>query len=201
MPEGDRSPYDDELMEQLCRRDAAAFEVLYDRHKRLVRATAHRVIRDAQMAEDISQEVFLRLWRQPQKYVAQRGRFVPWLRSVTRNRAVDALRARRRRFRSETGMADDIGTEAAARDTDDPILPAVRAERRSAIWAAIARLPRRQRQVIALTYFCGLTQREVADNLGLPLGTVKTRVRAAVQRLRPNLQPVDVADAATFGVR
>ena len=98
---------DAELMQRLVYRDLVAFRALYDRYGNLVYSAALRVVRDAQIAEDMVQEIFLRVWRKPESYVAQRGRFVTWLTSVTRNRAVDEVRSRGRRFRHETASPEE----------------------------------------------------------------------------------------------
>src|SRR5262245_20352943 len=99
---GNRGLDDEELMRRLGCRDLGAFRALYDRYGNLVYSTVLRIVRDSQTAEDMVQEIFLRIWRKPDSYVAQRGRFVTWLTSVSRNRAVDEIRSRGRRFRYET---------------------------------------------------------------------------------------------------
>jgi RNA polymerase sigma-70 factor (ECF subfamily) len=176
-------------MRRLSVRDRDAFEEIYDRYGDLVYSTALRVLRDPHLAEDISQEIFVRLWRQPDSYVAERGRFLTWLISVTRNRAVDAVRARGRRQRYETASPEEQERELPADTADDPALNAQLSEQRRVVRAALAELPPDQRQVIELAYFGGLTQREIADNLNQPLGTVKTRIRLGMQKLRGALAP------------
>jgi len=175
---------DDELMRRLSSGDAAALAALYDRYGDLVYSTARRILTDAHLAEDVSQEVFLRLWRQPEKYAAEKGRFVTWLLSVTRNRAVDELRKRRRRFRHETASPDERRLEVPSSDGHDVALSVELADQRRAVRAAMTALSPQQRQVIKLAYFGGLTQREVAHRLGQPLGTVKTRIRLGMLKLR-----------------
>ncbi len=178
---------DEELMRRLFYQDRHAFEAIFDRYGDLVYSTALRVLRDAHLAEDISQEIFVRLWRKPESYVAERGRFLTWLISVTRNRAVDEARARGRRQRYETGSPE--GQELPAGDTIDPGLNAQLAEQRRIVRAAVAELPPEQRQVIELAYFGGLTQQEISERLTQPLGTVKTRIRLGMQKLRAALAP------------
>ncbi len=175
---------DQQLVARLAMRDVGAFEALYDRYGTLIYSMARRVVGDAQLAEDIAQEVFLRVWRQPERYVVEKGSFVTWLLSVTRNRAVDWLRTRKRRFRHETASPEQQERELPADNAADPALSAELADQRCAVLAALATLSPQQRQVIDLAYFGGLTQREVADRLGQPLGTVKTRVRLGMQKLR-----------------
>jgi len=180
---------DEELMQRLVYRDLWAFRALYDRYGNLVYSAALRVVRDAQVAEDMVQEIFLRIWRKPDSYVAQRGRFVTWLTSVTRNRAVDEIRSRGRRFRYETASPEEQERELPAPDTNDPALSAELADQRRLILAALAQIPMEQRQIIELAYFGGLTQQEIAERLSQPLGTVKTRIRLGMQKLRAALTP------------
>ena len=191
----DESPYgelsDEELMQRLFYGDLQAFEVLYSRYADLVYSTALRILRDVHLAEDMVQEIFLRLWRKPESYEAQRGRFLTWLMSVARNRAVDELRSRGRRFRHETPTASGEQQEREIADggEHDPALTAQLAEQRRAIRAALAGLPAEQRQVIELAYFGGYTQQEISTMLGQPLGTVKTRIRLGMQKLKLAITP------------
>ena len=180
---------DEELMQRLGYRDLRAFRALYDRYGNLVYSAALRVVRDAHIAEDMVQEIFLRIWRKPDSYVAQRGRFVTWLTSVTRNRAVDEVRSRGRRFRYETASPEEQERELPGPETNDPALTAELADQRRLILAALAQIPTEQRQIIELAYFGGLTQQEIAERLSQPLGTVKTRIRLGMQKLRAALTP------------
>ena len=179
----------DELMRRLFYRDRQAFEAIFDRYGDLVYSTALRVLRDPHLAQDISQEIFVRLWRKPDSYVAERGRFLTWLISVTRNRAVDEVRSRGRRQRHETASPEEQERELPAGNADDPALNAQLAEEARAVRVALAELPGEQREVIELAYFGGFTQQEISRRLGQPLGTVKTRVRLGMQKLRTALAP------------
>ncbi|MCH8346117.1 MAG: sigma-70 family RNA polymerase sigma factor [Chloroflexi bacterium] len=180
---------DEELMRRLFHKDKQAFEAIFDRYGDLVYSTALRVLRDAHLAEDISQEIFVRLWRKPESYVAERGRFLTWLISVTRNRAVDEIRSRGRRLRHETASPEEQEREIPAGEANDPALNAQLAEQARTVRAALTELPPEQRQVIELAYFGGLTQQEISDQLDQPLGTVKTRIRLGMQKLRAALAP------------
>ena len=180
---------DDELMRRLFYRDRRALEAILDRYGDLVYATALRVLRDPHLAEDISQEIFVRLWRKPDSYVAERGRFLTWLISVSRNRAVDEVRSRGRRQRYETASPEEQERELPAGNANDPAINAQLAEEARAVRAALAGLPGEQRQVIELAYFGGFTQQEISQKLGQPLGTVKTRIRLGMQKLRATLAP------------
>jgi RNA polymerase sigma-70 factor (ECF subfamily) len=180
---------DEELMERLGYRDLQAFRALYRRFGSLVYSTCLRIVRDSQVAEDVTQEIFLRIWRKPERYVSQRGRFLTWLTSVTRNRAVDEIRSRNRRYRHETASPEEQEREIAGPETNDPALKAELADQRRLILTAMAGLPAEQRQVIELAYFGGLTQAEISERLSQPLGTVKTRIRLGMQKLRAALTP------------
>lgn len=180
---------DEELMQRLVLRDLAAFRTLYARYSSLVYSAALRVVRDPQIAEDMVQEIFLRLWRKPESYTASRGKFATWLTSVTRNRAVDEVRSRGRRFRHETASPEEQERELPGPDIDDPALTAELSDQRRLILTALSQLPAEQRQTIELAYFGGLTQQEIAERLGQPLGTVKTRIRLGMQKLRSALTP------------
>ena len=176
-------------MRRLSYRDKRAFEAIFDRYGDLVYSTALRVLRDPHLAQDVSQEIFVRLWRKPASYVAERGRFLTWLISVTRNKAVDEIRSRGRRRRYETASPEEQERELPAANTNDPALSAQLAEQAGIIRAALAELPPEQREAIELAYFGGLTQQEISERLAQPLGTVKTRIRLGMQKLRAALAP------------
>jgi RNA polymerase sigma-70 factor (ECF subfamily) len=179
---------DEQLMARLAMRDIKAFEALYDRYGTLVYSTALRVVGDVQLAEDIAQEVFLRIWRRPDQYVPQRGRFVTWLLSVARNGAVDQIRMRGRRRRHETA-GEESARQLPADEGRDPALMAQLADERQKVRQALTSLPAEQRRVIEMAYYGGYTQQEIAELLNQPLGTVKTRIRLAMQKLRAALEP------------
>jgi RNA polymerase sigma-70 factor (ECF subfamily) len=181
---------DEVLVSGLRSRDLGAFEALYDRYADLVFSVALRVVGDRHVAEDVMQDVYLQLWRRPEQFDAARGSFRTWLLSVARNRSIDELRAAARRLR-RTAPASRAGEEEAIEDTDrrgDPAAASVFADERAAVRAALAAIPDEQRIAIELGYFGGLTQQEIAERLGQPLGTVKTRIRLGMQKLRATLE-------------
>ena len=180
---------DEALLQRLSYRDLEAFRSLYDRYGDLVYSAVLRIVRDVHIAQDMVQEVFLRIWRRPGSYVAERGRFSTWLISVARNRAVDEVRARSRRYRHETASPEEQERELPSSDDNDPALTAELADQRQLIIKALVELPLEQRRVIELAYFGGLTQQEIAQQLSQPLGTVKTRIRLGMQKLRTALTP------------
>ncbi|RLT44345.1 MAG: sigma-70 family RNA polymerase sigma factor [Chloroflexi bacterium] len=182
---------DDELVAGLAAGRIASLERLYDRYSSLVFSVSLRVLYDWQLAEDVTQEVFLRLWQRPESFDPTRGRLLSWLMSVTRNRAIDERRKLSRRARSED-QADPLPELAEHGADGDPPVALALAEVRRAVRGAMQSLPPSQRQVVELAYFGGLTQVEISERIGVPLGTVKTRVRLAMQKLRQALDEAQV---------
>ncbi len=181
---------DDELMDRLCARDLTAFDALYDRYGDLVYSVVLRVVGDTYVAEDVTQDVFLRVWRKPGQFDLRRGKFVTWLLSVARNRSIDERRSHGRRLRHEAlpATAEEEDVLSGKRDADDPAVAAVVSDDRAAVRRALQVLPPEQRLAIHLAYFGGLTQQEIANKLGQPLGTVKTRIRLGMQKMRGALE-------------
>ena len=174
---------DGELVKRLQRRDARAMADLYDRYGRLVYALIARVVRDAAIAEDLVQETFLRVWNRVHAFDAGKGGFGPWLLAVARNRAIDYLRSAGGRMRNALEL-QETDHPALFSDFEKDLLNADRVRR---IKSALERLSVNQRAVIELAYFEGLSQTEMADRMGQPLGTVKTWVRTALKSLREEL--------------
>ncbi len=190
------SATDELLVKALAHRDVNAIEVLYDRHGSYVYSMCLRMVRDIQLAEDLTQEVFLRLWRRPDLYDIGRGRFLTWLLSIARNRSIDEQRSRGRRFRFEEPPS--LAVEEILAAVPSPAIrqdPAVASDERTAIQRALTSLPYDQRIVIQMAYFGGYTQQEISDGLGQPLGTVKTRIRLGLQKLRTVL--IDLRDVGS----
>jgi RNA polymerase sigma-70 factor (ECF subfamily) len=177
---------DEALVQRVQKRDAEAFAGLYDRHADLVYSVALRVLADPALAEDTAQDVFLRLWRTPEAFDPARGRFVSWLVSVTRNRAVDEVRTRGRRRLREVGENANPEDPPDGRAEDPQLAVQVQADR-LAVRRALSLLPEEQRTALELAYFSGLTQQEIAERLQQPLGTIKTRTRLALRKLRQAL--------------
>lgn len=188
----DRATWTDEaLMAAIVAQDPFAFAALYDRYSDLVFATALRVLADMQLAEDATQDVFVRLWRRPQSFIADRGRFIGWLISVTRNRAVDELRSRgRRRRREGPGLEapDEQASLLIPDEREDPQHSVEVREERALVRRALKDLPADQKLALEMAYFGGLTQLEISMMLQEPLGTIKTRVRLGMQKLRRALE-------------
>ena len=175
---------DRRALEGMARGDHAALAELYDRHGRLVYSLALRVLRDQGDAEDVVQEVFSQAWRQASRYESTRGQVVAWLMNLARSRAIDRLRSRR--ARPETG-ANDVEADRVldlALPIDEQLALSDQAER---IRAAVERLSLVQRVAIELAFYEGLTHVEIAERLELPLGTVKTRIRQGLSKLKERL--------------
>jgi RNA polymerase sigma-70 factor (ECF subfamily) len=197
-------PADADLVVAVAAGSEDALATLYDRHAPAIHATALRLTGDRQVAEDVVQEVFLALWNRAERYDPARGSLSAWLGTIARNRVVDRLRAAGRRPRLVTlpGPGDERSGDALERAVHagattsadavagDPARALEAAEARDAIGAALAGMPDEERQVILLAYREELTQREIASHLGWPLGTVKTRTRRALGRLRTVLAGV-----------
>lgn len=177
------------LVEAVARGDAQALELIYDHHSRGVYSLALRLLADTTSAEEVVQETFLKLWRHPNAYQPARGRLLPWLLGVAHHHAVDLLRRRQLELRhraTPNGDAAGEGIEALGLTSaeDDPQIHAGAFDQRIAIGRALAALPVEQRLPLELAYYRGMTQFEVASLLGVPLGTIKTRMRLGLQQLR-----------------
>jgi RNA polymerase sigma-70 factor (ECF subfamily) len=174
---------DGKLIERLQRHDPQALAELYDRYGRLTYALILRVVRDTGVAEDLVQETFMRVWNRAQGLDAQKGSVGPWLLAVARNRAIDYLRSAGGRERNALEF-EETGHPALYVDMERDILSSDKARR---VQTAVGKLSPHQREVIELAYFEGLSQTEMAERMGQPLGTVKTWVRAALKNLRDEL--------------
>jgi RNA polymerase sigma-70 factor (ECF subfamily) len=177
--------------------DPATFARVYDEHHRSVHATAYRVLGSAAQAQDVVQDVFLRVWRNPGKFDARRGEIGSYLRLMARSRAVDLWREGQ-----AAGRASDrlkvVVTRDAPRNDPRPDQEALDSSDRRAVRDAVRRLPGAQREALVLAYWGGLTAEQIAHRSGVPLGTAKSRIRLGLARLRAEVGPAlgDVAAAA-----
>jgi RNA polymerase sigma-70 factor (ECF subfamily) len=176
---------DEDLMTLVDGKDPDAFGVLYDRHGGAAYSLAHRIVGDPGMAEDVTQEAFLSIWRSKARFDAARGSVRAWALGIVRNRAIDALRSASRPA-PKLDRDDDAALESqpAAERTE---AEAIRRETAGRLRQALGVLPREQSQVIELAYFGGFSHSEIAEMLGTPLGTVKGRMRLGLERIRATL--------------
>ena len=175
---------DEELIAQAAAGDADAFEAVYDRHSRVVFSLAMRLLGDRQAAQDLAQESFVAAWRSAAAYSATRGSVRSWLLAITRNRGIDRLRGRKADERRQAALESEVGVRSAP-GVDE------RAIARATAAVAVERLrglPEEQRQAISLAYYGGYSHSEISGLLGVPLGTVKSRVKRGLDGLRRSME-------------
>jgi RNA polymerase sigma factor (sigma-70 family) len=176
---------DGELVELVAQKDAGALEALYERYGRPAYSLARRILTEETLAQDVVQEVFLSLWRDARRFDAGRGTVATYLLSMTHHRAVDVVRREEnlRRWRtSDEGL--ELEADPKVRVEDEVLT----SERRAEVRSALQELPPAQREALLLAYFGGYTQREVAALVGVPLGTVKTRMAAGMRKMKEALR-------------
>jgi RNA polymerase sigma-70 factor (ECF subfamily) len=176
---------DGQLVQLVAQKDAGALESLYERYGKAAYSLARRILTEGTLAQDVVQEVFLSLWRNAERFDAGRGTVATYLLSMTHHRAVDVVRREEnlRRWRTtDEGLEHEPDPKARVEDEIEL------GERRAEVRAALAELPPAQREALLLAYLGGYTQREVAALVGVPLGTVKTRMAAGMRKLREALQ-------------
>ncbi len=181
-------PGDEDNVVRISRGDESALSGLYDQYARVVYSLILKIVHNQQVAEELTQEVFLRVWQQSSSYSRERGRFASWMLGIAHNLAIDEIRRGKARPQQVYDNPEESRSllEVADRspEPDEMVLGGIR---RDFIVEALDRLPGNQREVIEMSYFGGLTQSQIAERKGEPLGTIKTRTRLALQRLRSNL--------------
>jgi len=182
-------PTDHELVAAVVDGSQTALAELYDRFSRRAYSLARRLCGDDGLAEDVIQEVFLAFWKAPDRFDAARGSFATWILTLTHHRSVDAVR-RESAIRRRTVSATDDGDEWSAEHGPGADQGAMEALSAAEVRTALGQLPADQRKALALAYFGGYTQREVATLTGVPLGTVKSRMFSGIKRLRAVLEPL-----------
>jgi RNA polymerase sigma-70 factor, ECF subfamily len=170
---------DTEILHAIARGDESALAVLYDRYHSILLGLLLRILHSRVEAEDVLQEVFLQIWQRAANFDETRGRAFTWMVTLARSRAIDRLRSLQSRQR-----ADDTALRDAPDDVGDAVEDVYHAEQREIVRAALAEIPEEQRRALLLAYFEGLTQSEIAERLDQPLGTVKTRMRSGMNKLR-----------------
>ena len=185
-PEPDDRTVELDLLARITKRERAAFEELYTRYSNILYATAMKFLKEDADAQDVVQDVFIQIWDKAKLYDPAKGKPLTWALTMTRNRSIDRIRAIQRRTR----LRDDFEKETVADESAGirEALSGVDASERTQILRdAVARLSPEQRKVIDLAFFGGLTQSEIADRLGEPLGTVKARARRGLMKLKEHL--------------
>lgn len=173
-------------MKAIAARDEAALAQLYDRYRVIVFGLLMRILNNREEAEDVLQEVFLQVWRKAGDFDETRGRPFTWLVTLGRSRGIDRLRTLASRER-----VAEAGAREAVEEVSDAAADTFKSEQRGLVNRALAQLPDEQKRPLMLAYFDGLTQSEIAARLGAPLGTVKTRMRTGLMRLRELLAGKD----------
>ena len=175
---------DSELITLITAQDPRALETLYDRYSRVIFSFALRIVGDQEIAEEIMQEVFFRAWQQGKSFQTNRGTLITWLLSITHNLSIDEVRKRKRRPQKADSSEPEL-LMAGLRDETQSVEDEVWiSSLRGIMVEALAQLPDVQRDAIEMAYFKGLTQREIAEATGEPLGTIKTRTRLGMLKLR-----------------
>ncbi len=178
------------ILRQIAERDPRGVELLYDRYGGVAFALAYRLLGERGSAEDVVQEAFLNVWRQGATYDTRRGTVRTWLLTIVHHRAIDQMRSARSKAGADT-VIDDALPLPAKEDTWTEVVQNLEHER---IRLAMATLPPEQRQVVDLAYYGGFTHTEIAQRVGIPLGTVKGRMRLALDKLRDLLRVPDAVD-------
>jgi RNA polymerase sigma-70 factor, ECF subfamily len=186
MNAGSAAFHESELIERIGKRDKSAFGEVYDRYSSLVMNIAWRILGERHEAEDTLQEVFLQVWNDAATFDPNRGGVSNWIGTITRSRAIDRLRSRKSRHYIDPALEDPLDL---ANDLVNPGRPEEIMESRLLVSRAIAALTEEQRVAIELAYYEGMSQSEIAETLGTPLGTIKTRIRDGLIRLKGIIAP------------
>ncbi len=171
---------DEDLISLVETGDAEAFATLYERHSRAAYSLAYRMMGERQASEDLTQDAFIKVWRGAGSYRSERGSVRTWILSIVHNRGIDQLRSHASRRRTQ----DKIEASAARSQPSDAFAETWRNAQREQVREALSTLPEEQLKILELAYFSGYTHVEIADLLGLPLGTVKGRMRLGLKKIR-----------------
>ncbi|WNR45429.1 RNA polymerase sigma factor [Paenibacillus roseipurpureus] len=179
---------DQELITRIVNKDADALTFLYDKYEKPIYAFAYRIVHDAMLAEEVVQELFLRIWNAAERFDFEHGKLTSWMFTLTRNIAIDILRKKQNRTWGQTTESEQLNRMPdSSKSTEEVVLEDLRGEE---IRKALHGLSPDQQQVVELIYYQGYTQQEVSDGQAIPLGTVKSRVRLALKQLRVRLAGV-----------
>ncbi len=180
---------DEDLISLMQNGEAKAFATLYDRHSRAAYSLAYRMMGERQAAEDLAQDAFIKVWRGAGSYRAQRGSVRTWILSVVHNRGIDQLRSHASRRRTQ----DKIEAEAPRSQPSEAFAETWRNSQRDQVREALSTLPQEQLKILELAYFSGYTHVEIADLLGIPLGTVNGRMRLGLKKIRTYFESREAA--------
>jgi len=180
----DKDADDGQLLDRVAAGDADALGALYDRYARVLFGVLYRMLGSPEAAEEVAQDAFHSVWRQARSYRVERGSVRTWLLAISRNAAVDWRRTKGRRIAREAAIDEAAGL-AAAGSVEGDVVASLGAQR---VRAAVGALPPEQRDVLTLAFWGGLSQSEIAQRIGIPLGTVKSRVRLGMAKLRDRLE-------------
>jgi RNA polymerase sigma-70 factor, ECF subfamily len=180
---------DEDLISLVEAADAEAFATLYDRHSRAAFSLAYRMMGERQASEDLAQDAFLKVWRGASSYRADRGSVRTWILSIVHNRGIDQIRSRASRRRTE----ERIEASAPRSQPSEAFAETLRNSQRDQVREALDTLPPEQLKILELAYFSGYTHVEISDLLGLPLGTVKGRMRLGLKKIRDYFESRDAA--------
>ena len=180
---------DEDLISLVEAADAEAFATLYDRHIRAAFSLAHRMMGERQASEDLAQDAFLKVWRGASSYRAERGSVRTWILSIVHNRGIDQIRSQASRRRAQ----EKIEASAPRSQPSEAFAETLRNSQRDQVREALNTLPPEQLKILELAYFSGCTHVEISDLLGLPLGTVKGRMRLGLKKVRDYFESRDAA--------
>jgi RNA polymerase sigma-70 factor (ECF subfamily) len=180
---------DEDLISLVEAADAEAFATLYDRHIRAAFSLAHRMMGERQASEDLAQDAFLKVWRGASSYRAERGSVRTWILSIVHNRSIDQIRSQASRRRAQ----EKIEASAPRSQPSEAFAETLRNSQRDQVREALNTLPPEQLKILELAYFSGYTHVEISDLLGLPLGTVKGRMRLGLKKVRDYFESRDAA--------
>jgi RNA polymerase sigma-70 factor (ECF subfamily) len=180
---------DEDLISLVEAGDAEAFATLYDRHSRAAFSLAYRMMGERQASEDLAQDAFLKVWRSAGSYRAERGSVRTWILSIVHNRGIDQIRSQASRRRTQ----DKVEASAPRSQPSEAFAETWRNSQRDQVREALNTLPSEQLKILELAYFSGYTHVEISDLLGLPLGTVKGRMRLGLKKIRDYFESRDAA--------
>lgn len=177
---------DRQLMARIKARDASALSELYDNYNRLLFGLILSILKKREEAEDILQEVFTKIWEKAEQFDLERGTVYTWIVSLTRNRSIDRLRSKvyKEQKKQSTSLNDDDVFMPLYSDGSDPLESTILKDRAKRVHKALASISESQRMVLQVAYFNGMTQSEISEEFDIPLGTVKTRMRDGMMKLR-----------------